>query len=124
MKNLFKIILGVIIAAVIGGYIYWQYNKKKIVRESIEKAIVNKSDSLYYIHYDSSRIDELTGSASFYNVVLQSDSAQKAMLNSTDSLPNAIYNIRVKQVSAIGIDIPGLLQKQNVRQKKYSCYNP
>lgn len=124
MKKIFKIILVVIAAAAIVGYIYWQYNKKKIIRDSIEKAIVNKTDSLYYIHYDSSRVDEINGSASFYNVVLQSDSAQKALLNSTDSLPNALYNIRVKQVSAIGVDIPGLLQKQNVAAKKIVLLQP
>jgi len=124
MKKLFRIILVVLVASAIGGYIYWQSNKKKIVKESIEKAIANKTDSLYYIHYDSSRIDEINGSAFFYNVVLQSDSAQKAMLNSTDSLPNAMYNIRVKQVSAMGVDIVGLLQQQNVTAKKIVLLQP
>ena len=124
MKNSLKILFIIIIAGAIGGYTYWQYNKKKIVRESIANAIAKKTDSLYYVHYDSSNIDEINGNASFYNVVLQSDSAQKQLLNSTDSLPNALYNIRIKQVMASGVDIAGLLQKENVAAKKIVLFKP
>ncbi|MEO5892183.1 MAG: hypothetical protein ABIQ31_18190 [Ferruginibacter sp.] len=124
MKKLIKILLVIVIASAIGGFIYWQFNKKKIVKDSIEKTISKKTDSLYYLHYDSSRIDEITGSAAFYNVTLQSDSAQKALLNSTDSLPNALYNIRIQKVSATGVDIAGLLQKQNVAAKKIILLKP
>ncbi|MEP7142891.1 MAG: hypothetical protein ABI707_08475 [Ferruginibacter sp.] len=124
MKKLIKILLVVIIAGAIGGYTWWQFNKKKIVRDSIEHAVTKKTDSLYYIHYDSSRIDEINGNATFYNVVLQSDSAQKALLNGTDSLPNALYNIRISQVTAIGVDMSGLLQKQNVAAKKILLLKP
>lgn len=111
-------------AGAIGGYIYWQYNKKKIVKDSIADAIAKKTDSLYYLKYDSSRIDEINGNAVFYNVVLQSDSAQKQLLNSTDSLPNALYNIRIKQVAISGVDIAGLLQQQNVKAKKITLVKP
>lgn len=114
MKKVVTIVLIIIAAGAAGAYFYWQYNKNKIVKDSIGSAIAKKTDSLYYLHYDSSYIDELNGNASFYNVVLQSDSAQKQLLNSTDSLPNALYNIKIKQVTANGVDIPGLLAKRNV----------
>jgi len=124
MKKGFKILLVIVIAGAAGGLIYWQVIKKKVVRQSIEKTITKKTDSLYYLHYDSSRIDEIGGNATFYNVVLQSDSAQKALLNSTDSLPNALYNIRVKQASASGVDIVGFLQKQQIAAGKIRLLKP
>lgn len=124
MKKVFKILIVLVAAGAIGGYIFWQYNKKKIVRDSIENAIAKKSDSLYYIHYDSSRLDEINGNATFYNVVLQSDSAQKRLLNSTDSLPNVMYNIRIKQVAANGVDIAGLLRNEKVAANKIILINP
>ena len=124
MKNILKILLLIVLLGGIGGYIYWQYNKKKIIRDSIAGAITKKTDSLYYLQYDSSYIDEINGNASFYNVVLQSDSAQKKLLNSTDSLPNTLYNIRIKEVTASGVDIAGLLQKQNVAAKKILLLKP
>ena len=71
MKSPAKIIIGIALAAAAGGFIYWQYNKRKIVRDSITDAVANKTDSLYFVHYDSSSIDELTGNVAFYNVVLQ-----------------------------------------------------
>src|SRR5205085_7197436 len=111
MKKLVKILLIVIATGMVGGYIYWQFNKNKFIKGTINKAISKKTDSLYYIHYDSSRIDEINGNATFYNVVLQSDSAQKALLKRTDSLPNALYNIRINKVAVTGVDIAGLLEK-------------
>jgi hypothetical protein len=124
MKKIFKIIFIVIVVGAIAGYIYWQQNKKRIIREAIESAIQNKTDSLYYIHYDSSRIDEIGGNASFYNVSLQSDSMQKKILESTDSLPNALYFITVNEVRASGVDIAGLLQNTNVAAGKILLYKP
>ncbi|MCW3090233.1 MAG: hypothetical protein JWP81_1302 [Ferruginibacter sp.] len=124
MKKIIKIVIVIIIAGAIGGYMYLQFNKKKIVKDSIENAITKKTDSLYYVHYDSSKIDEINGNATFYNLVLQSDSAQKELLNSTDSLPNALYNVRVLQVSVTGVDIPGLLQKQNLAATKIELIKP
>ncbi|MGC4101964.1 hypothetical protein [Ferruginibacter sp.] len=124
MKKALKYFLLVLILGLIGGYIYWQQNKKRIIREGIESAIKKKTDSLYYIHYDSSRIDEINGNASFYNVSLQSDSAQKELLKSNDSLPNALFNIKVKEVKASGIDVAGLLENQNVAAKKILLDKP
>jgi hypothetical protein len=124
MKDFFKILFGVIIAGAIAGYIYLQKNKKSIVKNSIQNAIQKKSDSLYFIHYDSSKIDEVNGNASFYNISLQSDSVQKSMLKTSDSLPNALYNIRADEITATGIDIPGLLKGQNVTAKSITIIKP
>ena len=79
LKNFLKITLVIILLAAIGGWFYWQQHKKGIIKDSIENAISKGTDSLYFIHYDSSSIDEINGNASFYNVSLQSDSLQKQL---------------------------------------------
>ena len=76
MKNAIKIFFILLITGAIGAFIYWQNNKKQIVKNSIDKALTKKTDSLYFLRYDSSVIDEVNGDVAFYNVVLQSDSAQ------------------------------------------------
>jgi hypothetical protein len=124
MKIFFKILLAVIVAGAIAGYIYWQKNKKGIVKNAIQNAIEKKSDSLYFIHYDSSQIDEVNGNASFYKITLQSDSIQKEMLKADDSLPNTLYNISAEEVTARGVDIPGLLQGNNVSAKAIIINKP
>ena len=124
MKDFFKILLGVIIAGAIAGYIYLQKNKKSILKNSIQSAIQKKSDSLYFIQYDSSKIDEVNGNTSFYNISLQSDSVQKSMLKTSDSLPNVLYNIHADEITATGIDIPGLLKGQNVTAKSITVIKP
>ncbi|WP_301923541.1 hypothetical protein [Ferruginibacter sp.] len=126
MKDFFKILLGVIIAGAIAGYIYLQKNKKSILKNSIQSAIQKKSDSLYFIQYDSSKIDEVNGNTSFYNISLQSDSVQKSMLKTSDSLPNVLYNIRADEITATGIDIPGFIEgaKRNckINHHNKTCY--
>ncbi|HEX2682760.1 MAG TPA: hypothetical protein VHL77_02435, partial [Ferruginibacter sp.] len=74
MKKYLTIFIVLIALGLIGGWIYWQQYKKSIIRSKIENAVANGTDSLYFIHYDSSSIDEINGHASFYNVTLQSDS--------------------------------------------------
>lgn len=124
MKNSLKYLLVVLVIGITGGFFYWQYNKKKIIKNSIQKAIAKKSDSLYYLHYDSSFIDEINGNATFFNVVLQSDSAQKQLLNRTDSLPNALYNISVKQVLVSGVDVAGFIDKVDIEAHKILLLRP
>lgn len=124
MKVLFRYIIAILIVGAIAGYVLWQKNKKEIFKASIQSAIQKKTDSLYYLQYDSSIIDEANGNASFYMVRLQSDSMQKSMLKHNDSLPNALFNISIKQVTARGIDIAAILQKKIVTAKSIKLINP
>ncbi len=124
MKKIVKYLLLILIIAGAGAYIYWNQHKKNIIKQTLENALKKKTDSLYYLHYDSSRIDEINGNVHFYKVALQSDSAQQAMLRDADSLPSAIFNIKVDEVSATGIDVAGLLQKQNVTAKQIELIRP
>lgn len=104
-----KVILVVIVLAVIGGWFYWQQNKKSIIKNTIENAISKGSDSLYFIRYDRSFIDEVAGNASFFNLTLQSDSLQRQLLLFDTASSATIYNIQIDEVMIKGANIPGLI---------------
>jgi hypothetical protein len=106
-----------------GAFLYWQLNKKKIIARSIESAVSKKTDSLYYIKYDSSAIDELNGNASFYNVVLQSDSVANHIA-SDDTSNNIMYDVRVGEVAVKGVNIPGLLAGKNIEARSIHIIHP
>ena len=124
MKKPVKYILGILAIIVVGAWIYWQFNKKRIVKHAVENIITKKTDSLYYIHYDSSTIDAVNGSARFYNIVLQSDSLQKQLLQLDTASASSIYNIRVAEIAVSGVNIPALLNTDKVAAKSIKLIRP
>jgi hypothetical protein len=124
LKKFIKIILVIIAVALVGGFIWWQQHKKRIIKDSIENAISKGTGNVYFIHYDSSAIDELNGNASFYNVALQSDSLQQ-QLNLYDTASEAtIYNVLIDEVTVRGADIPSLLSNTAVDAKNIEIIHP
>ena len=119
-----KIILLVVAIALIGGWIYWQQHKKGIVKNSIENAISIGTDSLYFIHYDSSFIDELNGNASFFNVTLQSDSLQKQLQQFDTAASATVYNIQIAEVSIRGANIQGLISNTSIEANSILIKSP
>lgn len=124
MKKYLKIIFAVLALAIVGGWFYWQQHKKGIVKDSIENAISKGTDSLYFIQYDSSFIDEINGNASFYNVRLQSDSLQKQLQQFDTAASATIYNIQIDEVSIRGANIPGLLSNTSVEANSILIKHP
>ena len=124
MKKTIKIILVIVVLSLIGGWIYWQQYKKSIVKNSIENAISKGTDSLYFIHYDSSFIDEVNGNASFYNVTLQSDSLQKQLQQFDTAASAAVYNIYIEEVSIKGANIQGLISNTSVQANSILIRHP
>lgn len=124
MKKYLKIILVVVAVAVVGGWFYWQQHKKGIIKDAVENAISKGTDSLYFIQYDSSFIDEINGNASFYNVRLQSDSLQKQLAQFDTAASATIYNIQIDEVSITGANIPGLLSNTSVEANTILIKHP
>lgn len=125
MKKPLKIIISILLIAFLGGMVWWQLNKKGLIRHRIEKAVANGTDSTYYIHYDSSRIDELSGSAVFYNLVLQSDSLQKQLYtDDTADIARMIFNVRIEKLFIGGANIPSFLQKNTIEAKTIEITKP
>ncbi len=124
MKRSIKILLGIIAIALIGGWIYWQQNKKALVRNTIEKAVTKGTDSVYAIRYDSSNIDAVNGNATFYNVTLQSDSLQQQLLKFDTASAEAMYNVHIAEVSIRGANIPALISGTRVEAKSIEIVRP
>ncbi len=125
MRKLLTIIFLMLLLAVAGGIFWWQSNKKAIVKNQIENAITKVTDSAYFIHYDSSNIDELSGNASFYNIVMQSDSLQKlSYLKDTVGIPATIFNIRIQKLQLIGANIPSFVNKNTIETNSIEITKP
>ncbi len=125
MKKPLNIIIITIAVAITIGLVWWQFNKKRIVRNQIENAVAKGTDSTYYIHYDSSRIDAVAGNATFYNVVLQSDSLQKELYtDDTSAIPATIFNVHIKQITILGANLPSLLQKNTIEANVIELMRP
>ena len=124
MKKFTRVALLIIALALIGGWFYWQQHKKGIIKDSIEQAISKGTDSLYFIHYDSSFIDEVNGNASFFNVTLQSDSLQKQLQLFDTASSATIYNIQIDEVSVRGANIPGLIGNTTIEANSIFIKHP
>ncbi|MEO7308564.1 MAG: hypothetical protein ABIR78_10685 [Ferruginibacter sp.] len=124
MKKYLKIFLVILALALVGGWIYWQQYKKSIIRNSIENAVANGTDSLYFIHYDSSYIDEVNGNASFYNVTLQSDSLQRQLALFDTASATVIYNVRIDEVTIKGANIQGLINNTSIEATSILIKHP
>lgn len=125
MKKLRKYIFFIVLFAVAGGITWWQFNKKRVVRHEIEKAVSRGTDSTYYIHYDSSRIDALGGNAVFYNIVLQSDSLQKKLYSDdTADIAKMIFNVHIEKLVILGANIPSFLNKNTVEAQSIEIVRP
>lgn len=124
MKKNLTIIVVILALGAVGGWLYWQQNKKGIIKDSIKNAVSKGTDSLYYIHYDSSFVDEVNGNASFYNVTLQSDSLQTQLLLFDTASSSSIYNVRIDEVTVTGVNITGLLSNTFVEANTILIKHP
>ncbi len=107
-----------------GGWFYWQHYKKAIIKDLIKDAVRKGTDSLYYIHYDSSVVDELNGNASFYQVDLQSDSLQGELSKYDTAFEATIYNIHIAEVTVKGADIASLMNNTKVEARSIEIIRP
>ena len=125
MKPIYKILIVTVLAALAGGLVWWQFSKKRIIKHQIEKSVANGTDSTYFIHYDSSRVDELAGNAVFYNIVLQSDSLQqKLYTDDTSDIAKTIINIHIEKLQILGTNTPSFLRKNTIEAKSIEIFRP
>jgi hypothetical protein len=119
--------LGLLIAGILllSGFIYWQFIKKGVINKAITSAVSDGTDNTYFVKYESSRIDEVAGNASFSNLVLQSDSLQEQLYNDdTASIAREIFNIKLAELNITGANIPSLLRKNTVTARKIELIQP
>lgn len=124
MKKNTRIALLVVVGILLIGLGYWQFIKKDLVKNALEKAVSKKTDSLYYVKYESSSIDEVSGNASFKNLVLQSDSLQEKLYLEDTSITSTILNIKVEELNITGANIPSFLSKNTVEANSIEIIRP
>ena len=126
MKKNYSRVIGILLALIIiAAVIWWQFNKKTVVKNQITKAVAKGTDGTYYIHYDSSSINAVAGNATFFNVVLQSDSLQRKLYSDdTSDISNTIYNVHVERLSITGADVQSFLQKDKIQANSIEIYRP
>lgn len=90
----------------------------------IENKISKGTDSLYFIRYDSSSIDEIAGNASFYQVDLQSDSLQTQLLLFDTASSETVYNVHLDELSVSGVNTAALLNNTAVTAKEIRIIRP
>lgn len=119
-----KIVVIVLSLAGIVALLYWQFNKKQIIHDAIQSAVVKGSDSIYTIRYDSSYIDEVSGNATFFNLRLQSDSLYRLLRDDSTRLQAAIVSVYVSQLRVLGVNIPGLLTQNKIEAREIEIERP
>jgi hypothetical protein len=125
MKKILTYLFVLLLVAATGAVVWWQYNKKTVVKNQIKNAVTKATDNTYFIHYDSSSIDEVAGNASFYNIVLQSDSFQKMIyLKDTAGIPATLFNVRIEKLSLVGADMASFLNKNTIETKSIEITRP
>ncbi|MBS1742647.1 MAG: hypothetical protein JST81_06375 [Bacteroidetes bacterium] len=124
MKKTILFIIILVATLATGAWIYWQNNKKHIIKEALQDAVSDKTGNLYYIHYDSSSIDELNGNAAFYNVRLQSDSLQQQLAHFDSASAQTIFNISVEKLVIRGANIPALISNEKIEATSVRIIKP
>lgn len=124
MKKILTILAAILVLGAAGAWLYWQQYKKSIIKDSIKNAVSKGTDRLYYLHYDSSYIDEINGNASFYNISLQSDSLQTQLQQFDTASSASIYNVRIDEVTITGANITGLLSNTFVEANSILIKHP
>ncbi len=124
MKKNVKIILAIIAVLLTGAFAYWQFIKKGVIKDAVKNAVSKQTDSLYYIKYESSNIDEVNGNATFNKIVLQSDSLQEKLYSNDTSVSATIFNVRIEQLKITGANIPSFLQKNTVEANTIEIIRP
>lgn len=124
MQKKIKIILISLAVIIAAAFVYWQFVKKGVIKDVLQKSISQSTDSLYKITYDSSYIDEINGDARFYNIVMQSDSLIKNIYSNDTSKAGSIITIRIKQLNILGANLPAFLQNNKVEARQIDIINP
>ena len=124
MKKSVKVTILIMAVVLTAGFVYWQFIKKGVIRNAVENAVSKETDSLYYIKYESSTIDEINGNATFNKIVLQSDSLQEKLLSDDSSVSATIFNVRIEQLKITGANIPSFLQQNTIEANRIEILRP
>ncbi len=122
-KIAFSILL-FFIAVITAGLWYWNTHKKAIIKHKLETVILEKSDGLYKIKYDSLDMDEIAGYLSVTNMNLSVDSTRYMELKAAGKEPSILLNIHIPGISVSGVKTPRALIDDEIVGRKLEIKSP
>jgi len=121
----FLILLFILILSVAGGgWYYWNTHKKRLIRETLENAVHEKTEGLYLIRYDSLNLDEVAGDLSVRNITLVYDSVKFHALQETKEAPSILLRLEIQSIEVSGVKTPLALVDNEIVGKKIHIRNP
>jgi len=108
-RSIFWFIAVALLLAAAGGLIYWWMYRKQFVREQLELAVVDGSDSLYRIRYTQMRMDEVKGWIHIRDLEVTYDSARFAQLVIAGKAPPILMRIKIPELKVNGVKTPRAL---------------
>jgi hypothetical protein len=100
---------------IVAGYFFWRHYKYQLANKGIRKAITEKSQGLYKVHYDTIMIDEVAGTMDIRNISLTSDTSVYAKLKSEGKNPPVLVYCQIPRMHISGIKTPkAILDKELV----------
>ncbi len=111
-RKLLFIILGVILILALAYYL-WETNKFSFVRNKLNTTVIEKTDSLYTIKYDSLYFDEISGQAYLRNIRITPDTNRVKNLP-PEKRPYLLLDISIKSIAINGVKTDKALQSNEL----------
>ena len=117
-KRTSLVIFLVICGLIAGGVWYWNYYKKSIIKNEVDKSLSKGTNGLYTIAYSKFNLDELGGSLLVDSVKLQYDSVVYNRMVDDNNAPSLLFKVFVPQLSLTGVQTPkALIDKEVIGEK-------
>lgn len=123
-KIIFFSIIAFILALLAAAILYWQLNKKGIIRGKLKSAIEEKSQGLYKIQYDNLDLDEVSGFLSVTNFSLKYDSILYQQMLKKNEAPPILFNIQIPKITINGVKTPRALIDKEISGNTLSIQQP
>lgn len=122
-----KIIGFVFITCVVvagAGLWYWKANKKRIIRDKLEKTITQKTGGLYQINYKDLNLDELNGQLRIDSFRLTYDSSKYDEMKLQDKQPYLLFNISIPEIFVDGVKTDRALLHNQITGRRLVLRKP
>lgn len=119
-----KIIIIVLLLIIAGGVITWSIYKRKIVKDTVSKAVADKTNNLYGIRTDKLDIDEVAGNLTVTNLQLEPDSTVYNKMAGGSDEPSVLVKIHIPALIVEGVKTPKALLNSEIDGRKVLIHNP
>lgn len=106
-RRLFFIAAGVVLVLA-AAYFIWHRYKYQIVRNAVSAKVLQETNGLYSISYDSLVFDELAGNASLKNIKIIPDTALAKSM-APGQMPDIMLAVNIRSIVLTGVKTAGTL---------------